>query len=430
MTHLAIAPGLRSKERNTELALLVASVAFIWLAWKALVDAHFVMPPGWVRIEAQFVAIAVLGHLGLRIVAPKAAPQPFAIAMLLTAIGLAFVTRVAPAVAQKQVHWATLGVASMVVAARFGRDYSRLRSFKYTAAAVSLALLFLTGIFGTTIYGARLWITIAGQTVQTTEFIKLFLIVFLAGYLADEAGVLSSPRIRFGGREYSALPYLLPLVIAWGVTMLAIGLLRDLGNIMLLMMLAVGALYLATGRLRFVFGGIALLCVALVLGYLAFGHVRTRIDVWLNPHEDARGTGYQSLQSIYAIQAGGITGEGLGLGQPDKIPVVPTDYIFSAIGEELGLAGALGVVLLYVAFLFAGFRIAVWKADDYGSLLAACIALLIAVQASVIIAGNLRLIPTTGITLPFVSYGGSSLVVNFALVGLLLGISQSGTDQR
>jgi len=368
--------------------------------------------------------------VGLRAVAPKAAPQPYAIAMLLTAIGLAFVTRVAPTVAQKQVDWATLGVACMVVAARLGRDYPRLRNLKYTAAVTSLGLLVLTGIFGTTIYGARLWITIAGQTVQTTEFIKLFLIVFLAGYLADEAGAISSPRVRFGGREYSALPYLFPLLMAWGVTMLAIGLLRDLGNIMLLMMLAVGALYLATGRLRFVFGGIALLCVALVLGYLAFGHVRTRVDVWLNPHADAQGAGYQSLQSVYAIQAGGITGEGLGLGQPDAIPVVPTDYIFSAIGEELGLAGALGVVLLYVAFLFAGLRIALRKEDDYGSLLAACIALLVAIQAAVIIAGNLRLIPTTGITLPFVSYGGSSLVVNFALVGLLLGISQAGTDQR
>lgn len=212
--------------------------------------------------------------------------------------------------------------------------------------------------------------------------------------------------------------------------MLAIGLLRDLGNIMLLMMLAVGALYLATGRLRFVFGGIALLVVALVLGYLAFGHVRTRIDVWLDPHADAQGAGFQSLQSVYAIQAGGITGEGLGLGQPNAIPVVTTDYIFSAIGEELGLAGALGVVFLYVAFLFAGLRVALQTDDAYGSLLAACIALLVAIQAAVIIAGNLRLIPTTGITLPFVSYGGSSLVVNFALVGLLLGISQAATDQR
>jgi len=428
VTHLVVAPGLRSKERNLELALLVASVAFIWLAWKALGAAHFAMPAQSVRIEVQFVAIALVGHLGLRAVAPKSAPQPYAIAMLLTAIGLAFVTRVAPGVAQKQVDWATLGILCMVAAARFGRDYPRLRNFKYTAAVTALGMLILTGIFGTTIYGARLWITVAGQTVQTTEFIKLFLIVFLAGYLADEAGALSSPRIRFAGRQYSSVPYLLPLLIAWGVTMMAIGLLRDLGNIMLLMMLAVSALYLATGRLRFVFGGIALLCVALFLGYLAFGHVHTRIDVWLDPHADAQGAGFQSLQSVYAIQAGGITGEGLGLGQPDDIPVVTTDYIFSAISEELGLAGALGIILLYVAFLFAGLRIALHQEDDYGSLLAACIGLLVAIQAAVIIAGNLRLIPTTGITLPFVSYGGSSLVVNFALVGLLLGISQTSAD--
>jgi cell division protein FtsW len=183
----------------------------------------------------------------------------------------------------------------------------------------------------------------------------------------------------------------------------------------------------ATGRLVFVAGGVVLLALTAFLGYQLFGHVETRIDVWLHPFDDALGTGYQTAQALYAIEAGGVTGAGLGRGSPDVIPAVPTDYIFSAIGEELGLAGALGIVLLFVLLLFSGLRIAVSASDDYGRLLAFSIALLITVQAFVIIAGNLGLIPTTGITLPFVSYGGSSLVVNFALIGLLLGISEASS---
>jgi cell division protein FtsW (lipid II flippase) len=207
------------------------------------------------------------------------------------------------------------------------------------------------------------------------------------------------------------------------VAIAALALLRDLGSIALLLLLVMGSLYVATGRLRFVAGGLALLAFTGVFGYFAFSHVQARVDVWLHPYEDAAGVGYQTVQSIYAIQAGGVTGEGLGLGQPDAIPAATTDYIISAIAEELGLAGATGVVLLYVVLLFAGLRIALDARDDYGRLLAASIAMLIAIQAAVIIAGNLRVIPTTGITQPFVSYGGSSLVINYALVGLLLGIS-------
>ena len=203
----------------------------------------------------------------------------------------------------------------------------------------------------------------------------------------------------------------------------ALALLKDLGSIALLVLLAIGALYVATGMLRFVFAGVVLLAITGVLGYLAFTHVQARVDVWRDPQAEASGAGYQTLQSTYAIQAGGITGEGLALGHPDVIPAVQTDYVFSAIAEELGLAGAFGVVMLYVVLLFAGLRIALAVPDDFGRLLASFTAMLIAMQAAVIIAGNLRLIPTTGITLPFVSYGGSSLVVNFILIGLLLGIS-------
>lgn len=423
MTLRAVATGASSRDRNTELLLLAGSAAFILLAWRALDAAAFPMPAGSARILTQFLLSALAGHVGLRIVAPRATAQPYAVAMFLTAIGLAFVVRLAPDVAQNQANWVSFGVALMVAAAAFGRRYDVLRRYKYTAALMAVILLVATGLFGTTINGARLWFTFAGQSVQTTELIKVFLIVFLAGYLADEGGVLSAPRLRFGGRTYTALPYVIPLLLTVLVAMAALALLKDLGTIALLVLLVIGAVYVATGRLRFVLAGAVLLGLTGVLGYFAFDHARARIDVWLDPYATADTSGYQTLQSTYAVEAGGVTGAGLGLGRPELVPAAPTDYIFSGIAEELGLAGALGTVLLYVVLLFAGLRVALQVQDDFGRLFACCIALLITIQAAVIIAGNLRIIPTTGITLPFVSYGGSSLVVNFVLIGLLLGIS-------
>ncbi len=410
--------------------LLLASIGFIAVAWKALDAAEFAMPKDSGRILAQFTAAALVGHAGLRLLVPRAAPQPYAIVMLLTAIGLAFVTRLAPGVAQDQVNWVTLGVAGMLVSTWGARRYALLRSYKYTAAVFALVLLLVTGVAGTTINGARLWITVAGTTVQTTELIKLFLLVFLAGYLADESAVLAAPRLSFGGRAYSSIPYLAPLAVLWLVAMTAVALLKDLGTVMLMLSVGVAGLYISTGRARFVIGGAAMLLFAVLAGYLAFGHVRTRIDTWLDPYGQPAGAGYQTLQSTYAIQAGGVTGQGLGLGSPQTIPAAPTDYVYSAIAEELGLAGAIGLALLYLVLLFAGLRVALRVGDDYGRMLAATIVVLIAFQAGVIIAGNVRVIPTTGITLPFVSYGGSSLIVNFALIGLLLGISGQTEERR
>ncbi len=426
----AASEGLAARERNIELILLAGSAGFILLAWRALGAAEFVMPPGSGRIVTQFLSMALFGHLALRLVAPRAAAQPYATALLLVAVGLAFVTRLAPDVAQDQVNWVSLGVGVMVVAAAAARWYPLLRASTYTAALAAVVLLVLTGLFGDTINGARLWITVAGQSVQTTEAIKLFMLLFLAGYLASEADVLAASRIRLAGRTYRTLPYLIPLGGAVFAAVAALALLKDLGSIALLLLLAMAMLYVATGRLRFVAGGLVLLAATGVAGYLLFGHVHDRVDTWLDPFADPGGSGYQATQSLYAIQAGGVTGEGLGLGQPDVIPAAPTDYIFSAVAEELGLAGAVGLVLLYVVLLFAGLRVAMGVENDYGRLLASGVVLLIAIQAAVIIAGNLQLIPTTGITLPFVSYGGSSIVVNFLLLGLLLGVSHSAAPPR
>jgi peptidoglycan glycosyltransferase len=417
-------------ERNIELGLLVLGIAALGIAWRSLNVAGFNLPPDTETIVTQFIVSAVAAHLAVRLIAPRASAEPLAIGIFLAAIGLAFIIRLAPDSARNQVHWITFGCAVFVVACALGRRYRLLTRYTYSAGAAAIAVLVFTGLFGTTINGARLWFTVGGQSIQTTEVIKLFVLLFLAGYLSQRGAVLAAPGLKFGGRTYSALPSLLPLAGLLLAAIAALALLKDLGSIALLVLLAVVMVYVATGRARYLVGGVTLLAITGALGYFAFTHVQVRVDTWLNPEHDPGGTGYQAMQATYSIQAGGVTGAGLGLGQPDKIPAAPTDYIFSAIAEELGLAGAAGICLAYLAMLFVGLKVSAHALDDYGRFLAAGITLLIAIQAAVIIGGNLRIIPTTGITLPFVSYGGSSIVVNFALIGLLAGISHASQTEN
>lgn len=424
--------GIVARQRNIELLLLAGGIGFVLLGEMALEAAAFTLPEGTDRIVLQFVITALAGHFALRWCCPDAPGQIYAIAMMLAAIGLIFVIRLAPDAAADQANWITVGTFLLVVTTAVGQRYDILQRHKYTAAVLALGLLVVTGLspLGVTQGGARLWINLGGYTVQSTEIIKVGLLIFLAGYLAQEASVLSMPRVRFGGRTYSSLPYLLPLAGVWFAMMMMLGLLRDLGSVALLLLLAVAAIYVATGLFRYVVAGMGLLALTAAAGYTLFSHAQVRIDMWLDPTQDPLGAGFQSSQSTYAIQAGGITGEGLGMGTPEIIPAAPTDYIFSAIGEELGLVGALCVVLLFGLLVVAGLRVALAAQDSFGQMLAACIALMTGIQALVIIAGNLRLIPTTGITLPFVSYGGSSLVVNLVLLGLLMAIAQRASRRR
>ena len=417
-------PGeLFARERNLEFALLLAGLAFIALALRSLDSAAFVVPEGTSRIVTQFAVSVLAGNLALRMLAPRAPAQAYGVACFLTSIGLVFVIRLAPDSAQDQANWISAGVIAFAFCAWLGMRHRALQRYTYTSGALALALLVFTGLFGETINGARLWVTVAGQTIQTTELIKVLVVLFVAGYLASHGSILATPKLNFGGRTYSSLPYLVPLVGLLLATIAALALLKDLGSIALLVLLGVSLLYVATGSARYLAGGVVLLAATGFAGYFAFDHAQARIDTWLDPNEDPGGSGYQTMQATYAIQAGGVTGEGLGLGHPQSIPAVATDYVFSAIAEELGLAGATGLVLLYLLLLFGGLRSALAAEGTYGKLLCSGISLLFAIQAAVIIAGNLRLIPTTGISLPFVSFGGSSLVVNFALLGLLTGIA-------
>jgi peptidoglycan glycosyltransferase len=420
---------LIARERNLELLLLVSSAAFVLAGWSALERSVSGLPDDANRVIVQFLLTLAAGHLALRVLVPRASVAIYACASLLTAVGLLFAARLAPDLpeaqdlAVRQVNWITLGTVAMALSAAFSVRYGLLRRQRYTAAVLALGVLLVTGLFGTEVNGARLWLSLGGQLVQMTEIIKVLLVVFLAGYLADEAPVLSVQSVRLGSRTYSTLPRLAPLVVALGAAIGALALLRDLGSIAILLLFASATVYVATNRSRYVAAGVAVMLVAALLGYLAFEHAEVRIETWLDPNEDPGGAGFQSLQAMYAIQAGGITGEGPGMGEPASIPAASTDYIFAAVAEELGFAGALGLIAVYIVFLFASLRVALDAPDRFGRILASSIGLLIVIQAGVIIAGNLRIVPTTGITLPFVSYGGSSIVVNYILVGMLAGIS-------
>jgi cell division protein FtsW (lipid II flippase) len=419
-----------SRERGVELALLAGALLVLGLGWRALSAAGLDLPGSMVGIVTQAGLCVIAMHLVVRVLAPKARPEVLPLVTLLAVIGMVFVVRLAPEAASQQANWLAVGTIALAAGIVAGRLSGRLRSLTYTSGLAAVLILVATGFFGETINGARLWVEIAGQSVQTTELIKAFLVLFLAGYLADSGGALARTSGRLPASWLPGAAYVLPLVMVLAGAIVALALLRDLGSIALLLLLAIAMLYVATGRVAFAATGLGLVFATGVVGYLVFGHVQARVDAWLDPRADPLGSGYQSLQATYAINAGGILGAGLGLGMPTAVPAVSTDYVFVAVAEELGLAGAAGVVLLYVAFLVAGLRVAAEAPGRYERLLAAAIALLIAIQAAVIIAGNLRLIPTTGITLPFVSYGGSSLVVNFGLIGLLLGLSHAVRSRR
>ena len=272
---------MRSRERNIELALVVMALGFVLLAWRALAAAGVEVPQATERIVLQFAATAFCGHVALRIVAPRASAVPFAVSLMLAAVGLAFVLRLAPEVAQSQANWITLGVLFMVAVAGGNRALPRLRRYSYTSAVAAFALLVITGIAGTTINGARLWLSVGGQLVQTTELIKLLVVVFLAGFLAERGVALSVPRFKLGSRTYSSLPYLLPLLVAVLVLMATLAFLKDLGSVAMLLLLTLAALYLATGRASYVAGGLGLLLLTAAAGYFAFENSALRCYSYL-----------------------------------------------------------------------------------------------------------------------------------------------------
>ena len=331
--------------------------------------------------------------------------------------------------AQTQLLWLVIGLTIVVLLAIAVRNDVWLRRYKYTWAAVGVGLLLLTFVFGRDINGARLSVTIGPFSGQPSELLKVILVVFLAGYLSENRPLLQEESTRVGPFRLPPLPYLAPMVAMWAIALGIVIVQRDLGAALLFFAVFLLLLYVSTARFSFVVLGLAAFVVGAGLLYFVFDHVRTRIDIWVDPFRDATGAGYQVVQALHAFARGGLIGTGLGAGLPSiagrpPIPALHTDFPFAALGEELGLVGILAVLGLYLVLVERGLRIASAAQDEFRAILAAGLSLVIGVQAFIIAAGNLKLIPLTGITLPFVSYGGSSLLANSVIVGMLIALSE------
>jgi cell division protein FtsW (lipid II flippase) len=345
---------------------------------------------------------------------------------ILSGLGLVEVARLAPpAFLARQTVWLGLGTLALLAVALVPGDLRWLRRYRYTWLLAGLALLATTLVVGVNPsgVGARLWLGTKGLYFQPSELLKLLLLVFLASYLEDRREVLLEVEARVGRWQIPHPAYLGPMLLMWGFSMVLLTWQRDLGAALLFFGVFLAMLYSATGQGRYVLTGLALLILASVVGYRLFDHVTLRVDGWWNPWQDASGRSFQIVQSLLAFASGGVLGQGLGQGLPTAIPVVHTDFVFAAIAEEYGLIGALAVIGCFVLLVSRAFHIALGASRTFDRLLAAGIGATLGLQTLVIMAGTLKLIPLTGVTLPLVSYGGSSLLTSMIMIGLLLQIS-------
>jgi cell division protein FtsW (lipid II flippase) len=335
--------------------------------------------------------------------------------------------------AQTQLVWLLIGLGIVAVLGVAVRNDVWLRRYKYTWAAVGVLLLLLTFVFGNDINGARLTLSIGPISGQPSELLKVILVIFLAGYLSENRPLLLDESTKIGPIRLPPFPYLAPMVAMWAIALGIVIVQKDLGAALLFFAVFLLLLYVSTARVSFVVLGLVAFVVGAIGLYFLFAHVRTRVDVWFDPFADPAGTGYQIVQALHAFARGGLIGTGWGAGLPTvagrpPIPALHTDFPFAALGEELGLVGILAILGLYLVLVERGLRIASAAQDEFRAILAAGLSLVIGVQAFIIAGGNLKLIPLTGITLPFISYGGSSLLANSVIVGLLIALSERARE--
>jgi cell division protein FtsW (lipid II flippase) len=343
-----------------------------------------------------------------------------ALAVLLAALGLAMVARLSPALAQRQQLWIAVSLVLAIAAAPAFAQFRRFAAYKYLWVVASLALFALLLLFGQEVNGARLWIRLGPIQYEPIELIKLFIVLFLAAYLAETADVIANARpwsLRANAK------YLGPLFIGWGASMAILVVQRDLGMATLLLATFAVLLFVATRRLDIVFFGALLFALGAFWAVHHYPYVQTRIAVWRNPFSDPLGAGYQSSQAYYSLAAGGLFGSGYRLGHPEFIPDVATDYVYAAFAEEFGLIGALIVLAIFLDLVRRIFATGLEQPDLYTKLLATGLGATLGFGVVIIVSGVIGLLPLTGITLPFMSYGGSSLVANFLLVALVWAMS-------
>ena len=378
----------------------------------------------WLLVVAV-IGMYVVAHLAVRRLAPDADPVLLPLAAFLNGIGFVTISRLDPELARIQAGWTAAGVGAFVLTLIVVKRVRTLERYRYTflLLGVFALLLPLAPGIGKTINGARLWVGIGPFNFQPNEAAKVLLVIFFAAYLVDKRELLASGSRRIGRLIVPDPKHLGPLVIAWAVSILIMVRQKDLGSSLLFFAVFAAMLYIATERAAYLIGGLVLFLGGAGIAYKLFGHVRDRVSVLIDPWSVAHGKGFQIVQSLFAFGTGGFAGTGLGLGNPQLIPNAPTDFVFSAIGEELGLLGTVAVLMAILLFVGSGYRIAVQADRPFPKLFAAGLTTIIGVQAFVIIGGVTRVIPLTGVTLPFISYGGSSLLANFVILALLMRIS-------
>lgn len=412
--------------RPTELALLglAAAATLAAVATAPLRDGR----PASVAELAPALALAGCAaaiHLILCLRGRREDPVLLPTTALLMGLGLALSRRLAPDLAGRQLLWQILALSALGTAAAAPLDLGLMRRYRYSIAAAGLALVGLTLVAGRPAApgGPALWLGIGPVSMQPSELLKLLLVVAMAGYLADRRVLLAGASSRLGPLRLPALPYLAPLGVMLGLSLVLLAVQRDLGAALLLFATALGMLYVASARIDHVAYGLGAFAAGAVLLHAALGIVQVRTAIWLDPWSDAQGAGYQLVQALMAMAAGGVLGRGLGHGLPEAIPAVHTDFVYAAVVEELGVAGATAVLALLAVLVLRGLRVAATAHGPFEQLLAAGLAIALGCQAVIILFGNLRLIPLTGITVPFLAHGGSSALVSAVSVGLLLRLS-------
>ena len=369
--------------------------------------------------------LLLIAHLAMRRLAPNADPVLLPTAGLLNGIGYVFIARLSSHEARLQAVWTAIGIACFVATlalVRRARDLERYR-YSFAFAGIALLLLPLAPGIGENINGARLWIHLGSFNFQPGEIAKLALAIFFASVMVERADLLSQRTKRVGRFLVLDPRYLAPILVAWALSLVIFLAENDLGSSFLFFTLFIGMLFVATGRFYYLGLGAGLFGLGSLLALKVVGHAKSRVDAWLNPWPHASTSGYQIIQGWFAIGAGGLFGEGPGQSNASHIPESSTDLIFAVIADELGLVGAAALLIGYLIMVGTGLRVAVRCDRQFEKLLATGLSLVIGVQTFVIVGGVTRLIPLTGITLPFVSYGGSSLIANYILLALLLRIS-------
>lgn len=419
--------------RRSELTLLALAWAIIVLAL-ALVDYHAAyLELVDIGVYAAVVAgLMLAAHVTLRRVAPAADPVLLPAVFALNGVGIAEIRRIdyaeGTSFGTQQMIWAVLGIAVMIGVLLVLRDHRKLRRYTYTAGVVGLILYLLPLVpgLGITVNGARIWISIAGNSLQPGEFAKIALVIFFAGYLVTNRDTLALAGPKFLGMRLPRVRDMGPLLIVWLAAMLIMVYERDLGASLLFFSIFLGMLYVATQRFSWVAIGMGMFFVGGAFAALTVPHVRSRFEAWLHaldPDVYSSGTSEQLVRGLFGMASGGLFGTGLGEGRPDLVPYAESDFIIASLGEELGLTGLMAILTLYIIIVQRAFRTSIGVRDGFGKLLAAGLGVTIAVQVFIVVGGVTRVIPLTGLTAPFLAYGGSSLLANWLVIALLLRVS-------